>query len=119
MDILTAALLIALLIAVLASGLWIGLSLLGVAVFAMEAFTSRPVGDSMVFTIWGSTSSWTLTALPLFLWMGEILFRSRLTADLFKGLAPWLNRVPGRLLHANVIGCGFFAAVSELIFRIR
>jgi tripartite ATP-independent transporter DctM subunit len=112
MDILTAALLIALLIAVLATGFWIGLALLGVAVFAMQAFTNRPVGDSMVFTIWGSTSSWTLTALPLFLWMGEILFRSRLTADLFKGLAPWLNRVPGRLLHANVIGCGIFAAVS-------
>jgi C4-dicarboxylate transporter, DctM subunit len=112
MDIFTAALLIALLIGVLASGLWIGLALLGVAVFAMQWFTSRPVGDSMVFTIWGSTSSWTLTALPLFLWMGEILFRSRLTADLFKGLSPWLNRIPGRLLHANVIGCGIFAAVS-------
>jgi tripartite ATP-independent transporter DctM subunit len=112
MDILTATLLIALLIAVLASGLWIGLTLLGVAVLAMQWFTTRPVGDSMVFTIWGSTSSWTLTALPLFLWMGEILFRSRLTADLFKGLAPWLNRIPGRLLHANVIGCGIFAAVS-------
>ncbi len=112
MDILTAALLIVLLLAVLASGFWIGLTLLGVAVFAMQVYTSRPVGDSMVFTIWGSTSSWTLTALPLFLWMGEILFRSRLTADLFKGLAPWLNRVPGRLLHANVIGCGIFAAVS-------
>jgi C4-dicarboxylate transporter, DctM subunit len=112
MDIVTAALLIALLIAVLASGFWIGLALLGVAVFAMEVFTQRPVGDSMVFTIWGSTSNWTLTALPLFLWMGEILFRSRLTADLFKGLAPWLNNIPGRLLHANVIGCGIFAAVS-------
>jgi C4-dicarboxylate transporter, DctM subunit len=112
MDIVTAALLIALLITILASGYWIGLALLGVAVLAMEFFTSRPVGDSMVFTIWGSTSNWTLTALPLFLWMGEILFRSRLTADLFKGLAPWLNRVPGRLLHANVVGCGIFAAVS-------
>jgi C4-dicarboxylate transporter, DctM subunit len=112
MDIFTAALLIALLIAILGSGLWIGLSLLGVAVFAMQWFTSRPVGDTMVFTIWGSTSNWTLTALPLFLWMGEILFRSRLTADLFKGLAPWLNHVPGRLLHANVVGCGIFAAVS-------
>ena len=112
MDIVTAALLVALLIAILASGLWIGLTLLGVAVLAMSWFTSRPVGDTMVFTIWGSASSWTLTALPLFLWMGEILFRSRLTADLFKGLAPWLNRVPGRLLHTNVIGCGIFAAVS-------
>ncbi|MCE2658218.1 MAG: TRAP transporter large permease subunit [Rubrivivax sp.] len=112
MDIITAALLIGVLIAVLASGLWIGLALLGVAVLAMQAFTGRPVGDSMVFTIWGSTSSWALTALPLFLWMGEILFRSRLTADLFKGLAPWLDRVPGRLLHTHVIGCGIFAAVS-------
>lgn len=112
MDILTVALLIALLIAILASGFWIGLTLLGVAMFAMQMFTSRPVGDAMVFTIWGSTSNWTLTALPLFLWMGEILFRSRLTADLFKGLAPWLNKIPGRLLHTNVIGCGIFAAVS-------
>ena len=104
--------LIILLFAVLGSGMWIGLSLLGVAVIAMEIFTSRPVGDSMVLTIWGSTSSWTLTALPLFLWMGEILFRSKLSEDMFKGLAPWLNRLPGRLLHVNVIGCTIFAAVS-------
>ncbi|KDD98382.1 TRAP transporter, DctM-like membrane domain protein, partial [Bordetella bronchiseptica SBL-F6116] len=60
----------------------------------------------------GASSSWTLTALPLFLWMGEILFRTRLSEDLFKGLAPWLNRLPGRLLHTNVIGCAIFAAVS-------
>ena len=78
----------------------------------MEFATSRPVGDSMVLTIWGSTSSWTLTALPLFLWMGEILFRTKLSEDMFKGLAPWLNRLPGRLLHVNVIGSTIFAAVS-------
>jgi C4-dicarboxylate transporter, DctM subunit len=112
MDLLIAAFLIALLFAVLGTSMWIGLSLLGVAVFAMEFFTQRPVGDSMVLTVWGSTSSWTLTALPLFLWMGEILFRSKLAEDMFKGLAPWLNRLPGRLLHTNVIGCGIFAAVS-------
>jgi C4-dicarboxylate transporter, DctM subunit len=112
MDIVIAFLLILLLFAVLGSGLWIGLSLLGVAVVAMEFFTQRPVGDSMMLTIWGSTSSWTLTALPLFLWMGEILFRSKLSEDMFKGLAPWLNRLPGRLLHTNVIGCTIFAAVS-------
>ncbi|MEO7390807.1 MAG: TRAP transporter large permease subunit [Ramlibacter sp.] len=112
MDILVALALILLLFAVLGSGLWIGLSLLGVAVVAMEIFTQRPVGDSMMLTIWGSTSSWTLTALPLFLWMGEILFRSKLSEDMFKGLAPWLNRLPGRLLHTNVIGCTIFAAVS-------
>jgi C4-dicarboxylate transporter, DctM subunit len=104
--------LIALLFIVLGSGLWIGLSLLGVALFAMEAFTQRPAGDSMLLTIWGSTSSWTLTALPLFLWMGEILFRSKLSQSMFNGLAPWLNNVPGRLLHTNVIGCTIFAAVS-------
>ncbi|WP_334188108.1 TRAP transporter large permease [Noviherbaspirillum sp.] len=109
---LVAALLIGLLFAVLGSGLWIGLSLLGVAIFAMEFLTSRPAGDSMAFTVWGATSSWTLTALPLFLWMGEILFRSKLSEDMFKGLAPWLERLPGRLLHVNIIGCTIFAAVS-------
>ncbi|CAG1016704.1 partial C4-dicarboxylate TRAP transporter large permease protein DctM, partial [Burkholderiaceae bacterium] len=112
MDIVIAFVLIACLLVVLGSGLWIGLSLLGVAVIAMEFFTQRPVGDSMALTVWGSTSSWTLTALPLFLWMGEILFRTRLSEDMFRGLAPWLNRLPGRLLHVNVIGCTIFAAVS-------
>lgn len=99
-------------LAVLGSGVWIALSLMGVAIFAMEMFTSRPTGDSMALTVWGATSSWTLTALPLFLWMGEILFRSKLSEDLFKGLAPWLERLPGRLLHVNIIGCTIFAAVS-------
>jgi len=112
MDFLVTLLLIALLFALLGSGLWIGLSLLGVAWIGMELFTSRPVGDAMAVTVWGSLSSWTLTALPLFVWMGEILFRTRLSEDMFKGLAPWLSRLPGRLLHTNIIGCTIFAAVS-------
>ena len=112
MDFAIALGLIVLLFAVLGSGLWIGLSLLGVGLIGMELFTSRPVGDSMMLTIWGSTSTWTLTALPLFLWMGEILFRSHLSDNMFKGLAPWLDRLPGRLLHTNVVGCTIFAAIS-------
>jgi C4-dicarboxylate transporter DctM subunit len=112
MDVLIASALVVLLFVALASGLWIGMALLAVGLVAMDLATSRPVGDSMVLTIWGSTSSWTLTALPLFLWMGEILFRTKLSEDMFKGLAPWLNRLPGRLLHVNVIGSTIFAAVS-------
>jgi C4-dicarboxylate transporter DctM subunit len=112
MDALIALALVVILFVVLGSGLWIGLSLLGVGWVAMELFSGRSAGDSMMLTIWGSTSSWTLTALPLFLWMGEILFRTRLSEDMFRGLAPWLNRLPGRLLHTNVIGCTIFAAVS-------
>ena len=112
MDVLTTVLLIVLLFVLLGSGLWIGLALLGVAWIGMELFTPRPVGDAMAVTIWGSLSSWTLTALPLFVWMGEILFRTRLSEDMFKGLAPWLSRLPGRLLHTNIIGCTIFAAVS-------
>src|SRR5258706_7072139 len=112
MDVLVTILLIALLFVLLGSGLWIGLSIRGVAWIGMELFTSRPVGDAMAVTIWGSLSSWTLTALPLFVWMGEILFRTRLSEDMFKGLAPWLTRLPGRLLHTNIIGCTIFAAVS-------
>jgi C4-dicarboxylate transporter DctM subunit len=106
------ALLIVALFAVLGSGVWIGLALSGVAWLGMELFSSRPAGDAMAVTIWGSASSWTLTALPLFVWMGEILFRTRLSEDMFRGLAPWLERVPGRLLHTNIIGCTIFAAVS-------
>jgi C4-dicarboxylate transporter DctM subunit len=112
MDLLVTVLLIAFLFLLLASGLWIGLSLLGVAWIGMQLFTSRPVGDAMAVTIWGSLSSWTLTALPLFVWMGEVLFRTKLSEDMFKGLAPWLSKLPGRLLHTNIIGCTIFAAVS-------
>jgi tripartite ATP-independent transporter DctM subunit len=112
MDVVIALALMVLLFVALGSGLWIGLSLMAVAYLGMELFTSRPVGDSMMLTIWGATSSWTLTALPLFLWMGEILFRSKLTDDMFKGLAPWLESLPGRLLHTNVVGCTIFAAIS-------
>ncbi len=104
--------LIAALFLLLAFGTRIGLGLLGVAWIAMELFTSRPVGDAMAATVWGSASSWTLTALPLFIWMGEILFRTKLSEDMFKGLAPWVTWLPGRLLHTNIIGCTIFAAVS-------
>ena len=105
-------LLVAALFVLLGTGVWIGMALFGVAWIAMELFSSRPAGDAMAVTIWGSASSWTLTALPLFVWMGEILFRTRLSSDMFQGLAPWMNRLPGRLLHTNIIGCAIFAAVS-------
>ena len=112
MDALITTLLIIALFVLLGSGVWIGLALAGVAWIGMELFSSRPAGDAMAVTIWGTSSSWTLTALPLFVWMGEILFRTRLSEDMFRGLAPWLERVPGRLLHTNIIGCTIFAAVS-------
>ena len=96
----------------LGTGVWVGLALMGVAWVGMELFTSRPPGDSMITTIWTSSSSWALTALPLFIWMGEILYRSRLSEDMFKGLAPWMAPLPGRLLHTNIVGCTIFAAVS-------
>lgn len=111
-DIEATIVLIVALIALLASGIWIGLSLIGVAVIALWLFTTRPAGDAMATTIFGAASSWTLTALPLFIWMGEILFRTRLSEDMFRGLAPWMTRLPGRLVHTNIIGCAIFAAIS-------
>ena len=96
----------------LGSGVWVGLALMGVAWVGMELFTTRPVGDVMLTTIWSSSSSWTLTALPLFIWMGEILYRTRLSEDMFRGLAPWMARLPGGLVHTNIVGCTVFAAVS-------
>ena len=96
----------------LGTGVWVGLALMGVAWVGMELFTARPAGDAMMTVIWTTSSSWSLTALPLFIWMGEILFNTRLSEDLFRGLSPWMNRLPGRLLHTNIIGCTLFAAVS-------
>ena len=111
-ELLVIALLVVSIFVLLGCGIWVGLTLIGTAWIGMELFSSRPAGDAMSLTIWGASSGWTLTALPLFLWMGEILFRTRLSQDLFKGLAPWLEFLPGRLVHTNVIGCGIFAAVS-------
>lgn len=100
------------LIVLLGSGIWVAFSLIGVAIITLVMFADAPLELVMPTSIWGSVSGWTLTALPLFIWMGEILFRTKLSGDLFQGLAPWTNRLPGRLVHVNVIGCGIFAAVS-------
>ncbi|MDA8537536.1 TRAP transporter large permease subunit [Candidatus Pelagibacter bacterium] len=103
---------ICLLLFLLGSGVWVALSMIAVSAIGMMFFTSRPVGDAMATTIWGTSSSWSLTALPLFVWMGEILFRTKLSENLFKGLSPWLSRLPGGLIHVNVVGCALFAAIS-------
>jgi len=96
----------------LGTGVWVGLALLGVAYVGMSLFTSRPPGDAMITTIWSASSSWTLIALPMFIWMGEILYRTRLSEDMFRGLSPWMARLPGGLVHTNIVGCTVFAAVS-------
>jgi tripartite ATP-independent transporter DctM subunit len=112
MDLVTlSAVLIALLFAILACGVWIGVALGIVGLVAM-ANVSAPVGPVLATSTWQSLNSWDLTALPMFVWMGEILYRTKLSEDMFEGLAPWLSRLPGRLLHVNVLGCAIFAAVS-------
>ena len=111
-EILLTIFFISVLLFFLGSGIWVALSMIGVSAMGMMLFTSRPVGDAMATTIWGTSSSWTLTALPLFVWMGEILFRTRLSENLFKGLSPWMQKLPGGLIHVNVVGCALFAAIS-------
>ena len=109
---LLSVILLILLFAFLGAGLWVALSLLGVGIAGMALFSNAPLGLVMATTMWGHSNNWALAALPLFIWMGEILFRSRLSEDMFAGLAPWMNRLPGQLLHVNVFACGIFAAVS-------
>ncbi len=104
--------LLLILFALLGSGIWVAFSLLSVGMIGMLVFTEAPLGDVLATTVWGASNSWSLAALPLFIWMGEILFRSRLSEDMFSGLSPWLTHLPGRLLHVNILGCAIFAAVS-------
>ena len=96
----------------LGTGVWIGLALIGCAWAVMTIFTDYSAGDGMITAIWSTSTSWSLTALPLFIWMGEILYRTRLSENLFRGLAPWMTRLPGGLLHTNIVGCTLFAAIS-------
>jgi tripartite ATP-independent transporter DctM subunit len=96
----------------LGAGVWIGLSLIAVAAIGIDVFAGRPAGAAITTTIWSSSSSWLLTSLPMFVWMGDILFRTRLSEDLFRGLAPLMGRLPGGLLHTNVMGCTLFGSVS-------
>ncbi len=96
----------------LASGIWVAPALIIGGGIALAMFSSVPVGSLMASTIWDASWHWPLTALPLFIWMGEILFRSSLSSDMFRGLSPWLSRLPGGLLHVNILGCGMMAAIT-------
>ncbi|MGO4672646.1 TRAP transporter large permease [Bosea sp. 2YAB26] len=100
------------LVVILASGVWIAVGLGLVGLLAMVLTTDIPIGQVLATTVWSASASWTLAALPLFIWMGEILFRTRLSEQMFQGLSPWLQWLPGRLIHTNIVGCGIFAAVS-------
>ncbi len=107
------ALLLVFLTILLAGGVWIAMALLATGYVGMQFIGGGiPSGPVLATTIWGNSNSWTLAALPLFIWMGEILFRTKLSEEMFRGLAPWLNRIPGRLMHVNVLACGIFGSVS-------
>lgn len=113
MDVSTIGLIVAVLMLVLlASGVWVAITLMSVGLISMLLFSHAPASTIQATVIWGQSSSWALTALPLFIWMGEILYRTRLAKDMFEGLSPWLAGFPGRLIHINVVSCGIFAAVS-------
>jgi tripartite ATP-independent transporter DctM subunit len=104
--------LFAVLLVLLAGGVWIAIAMSIVAWMGLQFFTTSPPEVNLFQAFWGSNASWTLAALPLFVWMGEILFRTRLSDEMFEGLAPWLGWLPGKLMHVNILGCGIFAAVS-------
>lgn len=100
------------LLLLLAAGLWVAFALTATGLAALHFFSNVPVGDSLATSFYSASVSWELAALPMFIWMGEVLFRSRLSEEMFTGIAPWVGRIPGRLLHTNIIGCGIFAAIS-------
>lgn len=100
------------LLALLGAGLWVAFSLTAIGCMALYFLSNIPIGDSLSNAFYSASVSWDLAALPMFIWMGEVLFRSRLSEEMFRGISPWVGKVPGRLLHTNIIGCGIFAAIS-------
>ena len=105
-------LLLVLMFLLLSGGVWIAMTLAICGWVGMAFFTNTPPGKNLFTAFWGSNASWTLAALPMFIWMGEILFRTKLSEEMFEGLSPWLNKVPGRLMHTTILGCGIFGSVS-------
>lgn len=103
---------LAVLIALLAAGVWVGIALIIGACVAMVLFSDIPFWDSFALDTWSMSTSWSLTALPLFIWMGEILSRTRIADNLFQGLTPWCRRLPGGLLHVNVAGSALFSTIT-------
>lgn len=103
---------ILLLFLLLGSGAWVGLGLMGVGIASLELFRNLPVDRILAQTVWNGLSSPELLALPLFILMAELLFRSRFIGGLFYALEPWVRRLPGGLLHTNILGCAFFAVIS-------
>ena len=101
-----------LMLVLLLSGLWIGFGLLATGMISMAVFKDIPIDRLVARDVWGSITGDELVTLPLFILMGDILFHTKLSESLFKGLSPWVNRLPGKLLHVNVLGCTMFAAVS-------
>ncbi|MEE9321612.1 MAG: TRAP transporter large permease subunit [Granulosicoccus sp.] len=111
-DLSTIVMLFVLLVALLGMGIWVAFALIITGMAGMFLLSSAPIGPIIATTIWGHSHSWALAALPMFILMGELLLRSRLSEDMFSGLSPWLGKIPGKLLHVNVFGCAIFAAVS-------
>ncbi len=111
-TIVIAAVVFSILVLLLAGGVWIAISMGVAAWFGLQFFSSSPPAVNLFQSFWGSNASWTIAALPLFVWMGEILYRTKLSDEMFEGLSPWLGWLPGRLMHVNILGCGIFAAVS-------
>ena len=110
--ILPVAVVLGTLVVLLGAGVWVGFSLMGVGLISLSMFRDMPVGTFLAFDLWNSLNTPELVALPLFILMGEILYHTRLSESIFRGLTPWIGGVPGRLLHTNVVGCTLFAAVS-------
>ena len=105
-------LLLFLLLLMLSGGVWIAMSLAIVGWVGQAFFVNTQPGRNLFSAFWETSASWELAALPMFIWMGEILYRSRLSEQMFDGLSPWLSRVPGRLMHTTILGCGIFGSVS-------
>ena len=105
-------LLLFILLLLLTGGVWIAMALAIVGWVGQAAFVNTQPGKNLFSAFWETTASWELAALPLFIWMGEILFRTKLSEQMFDGLAPWLSKVPGRLMHTTILGCGIFGSVS-------
>lgn len=105
-------LLLSILFALLVPGLWIAIALGATGMIGLMIAGRYNLFDTLAVINWSTGSDFILTAIPLFLFMGEVILVSGLSKRFYASIAKWLKPVPGGLLHSNIISSGLFSAIS-------
>ncbi|MGE0222156.1 MAG: TRAP transporter large permease subunit, partial [Acetobacteraceae bacterium] len=96
----------------MAIGQWTAMALGSVGMLMLWLARGEMGLNSVGSVIWNTANSYILIAAPMFLLLGEVILRSGVSTHFYRGVAAMMGRTPGGLLHANIVACAMFSAIS-------